>query len=399
MISRSAALDRAVGVLVVGAGVFGLWAATRAAEAGLSTLVVDKRGVGAGASGGQLGVLSAHAPDRWNAKKAFQLRALVALEAEIARLEAETGRSTGYGRVGRLAPVRKAAFLAQLGARTEGAERWWRDGERRFAYAFAPPDAWPDGRDAWLARSAAPLGCVVDALAARLRPSAYMAALAARLRASGVEILEGWAYAGWRDGSARLERDGAAALRVGAGAVALAAGYEAFAHLKAATGRDLGLGVKGQSLTLRPAPGRAPPRDAPALYDDGVYVVAQDDGALAVGATSETEWSEPATPDPAKAGFLEKARALSPALEGAEIATWWAGVRPKCRLRDPMIGRVEAADGAPLWAMTGGFKIGLGVAHACADALLARIRGDGAPPALPESFEPAAHLAAADTAR
>lgn len=378
--------DETVDILVVGGGVFGLWAATRAIEAGFSVLLIEREWIGAGASGGQLGALTAHTPDRWSPKKAFQLASLAALPEEIAQLEAETGLAVDYARTGRLMPIRSAAFAAQIPARTAGAQAHWAPVDAGFRYDVAAPASWPAGRADWLSPAAAPLGAIVDTLAARLAPRAYLAALAARARRRA-RLREGVGYLGWSRGAADLG-DGA---RVAAGAVVIAAGYESFEMLAPAARPPMGSGVKGQSALLRPPRVRRPPPDAPLLYDDGVYVIAHADGLVAVGATSRADWTAPAAPDPSDDAFLEKARTLCPALEGAEIVEWWAGVRPKSRHRDPLIGRMpDPPGGAPLWAMTGGFKISFGVAHRAASALIDRIADRSDPTALPESFSPAA---------
>ncbi|MGO7515517.1 FAD-dependent oxidoreductase, partial [Rhizobium ruizarguesonis] len=80
----------------------GLWAAVHAERRGIRTLIADDGRLGEGASGGLLGALMPHMPDRWSEKKQFQFDALVSLEAEITALEAETGLSAGYNRSGRL---------------------------------------------------------------------------------------------------------------------------------------------------------------------------------------------------------------------------------------------------------------------------------------------------------
>jgi glycine oxidase len=78
-------------LLIAGAGVAGLWLALKAVRAGLSVTLVERGNPGGGASGGFLGALMPHSPERWNGKKDFQFRALVDLEDEVAGLEAETG--------------------------------------------------------------------------------------------------------------------------------------------------------------------------------------------------------------------------------------------------------------------------------------------------------------------
>lgn len=376
--------EGSVDLLVAGGGVFGLWVARRAAEAGLKTLLLERRRIGSGASGGVVGALSAHTPDRWNPKKDFQFRALAALEDEIARLEAETGLATGYGRIGRAMPIRKAAFLAQLSERAAGAAAHWREGARRWGYERRE-DAALSG---WLSAEAAPLGYVADGFAARVAPLAYLQALRAAAAQAGVAVLEGRSFLAWSGGAEgrALLSDGSS---VAAGAAALTAGFESFAILKAATGADLGGGTFGQAALFRVAvePGR------PLLYDDGIYVIPHDDGTVAVGSTDRKVWAAPDAPDPADVGFLERARALCPALAGRAPERLWAGVRPKAWTRDPLVGRLPGA--APVWAATGGFKIGFGIAHRIASALVDRLTGAADPTPLPESFTVDAHLAAA----
>ena len=93
---------------VIGGGIVGLWTAYEAARQGRSATLIEKRTIGAGASGGLLGALMPHQPTGWNAKKEFQLDGLLTLETEIAALEEMTGVTTGYRRCGRLMPIGNA---------------------------------------------------------------------------------------------------------------------------------------------------------------------------------------------------------------------------------------------------------------------------------------------------
>ncbi|MGB8623546.1 MAG: FAD/NAD(P)-binding protein, partial [Paracoccaceae bacterium] len=73
---------------VMGAGIFGLSIAFACAERGARVRVIEKRRVGAGSSGGVVGALAPHTPERWNAKKAFQFESLIMAEAFWARVGA-----------------------------------------------------------------------------------------------------------------------------------------------------------------------------------------------------------------------------------------------------------------------------------------------------------------------
>eukprot|EP01035_Chromulina_nebulosa_P069165 gene69165-94793_t len=92
-------------ILVVGGGIMGLWGAVKAAQAGLSVILIERDRTGCGASGGLMGAMFPWMPDRWDEKKQFQYEALTSLPAELAVLEAATGLSAGFRRSGRIIPL------------------------------------------------------------------------------------------------------------------------------------------------------------------------------------------------------------------------------------------------------------------------------------------------------
>jgi glycine/D-amino acid oxidase-like deaminating enzyme len=375
--------SKIVDVLVVGGGVFGLWSALKAAQAGLNVLLIDKNGVGSGASGGVLGTLAAYAPHRWDDRKSFQRDALLRLEYEVAALETQTARRTGYRRIGRISPLRSAAFRRQISDREVGAKQWWSPIDPRFTYSIDPAEIWT--RRNWINPDEASYGIAYETLAARIAPWRYIDALrAAVLRTC--RVVEGIAYQRWHGGRAILSNGE----NIAVGAVVFAHGWCAFRDMEAATAhRRLGTGVKGQAVLLRP--GMAQDwSNFPLIYDDNIYITPHENGLIGVGSTSETNWSNPCSIDKDNDGFLQKARQICPAIRDAEIVRWWAGVRPKSRKRNPIVGRLPCQ--APLWAMTGGFKIGLGLAHHCATALVERLIGVENPMALPKSFQISAHF-------
>ena len=170
-------------VTVIGAGIFGLACAWACARRGRAVRVLEAKRVGAGASGGVVGALAPHVPERWNAKKQFQFEALRDAGAFWAEVEAASGRDTGFARRGRLLPLAQAEAVTLAEARAVAARTVW--GE---AGAWSVAEAW-DGR--WLDPQAAPFGVVRDTLAAQLAPRQAVAALAAACRATGVVIEEG----------------------------------------------------------------------------------------------------------------------------------------------------------------------------------------------------------------
>ena len=121
----------------------GLWAALKADRLGIPTLLLDAGTLASGASGGLLGALMAHVPDRWSEKKQFQFDALVSLETEIARLESETGLSSGYRRSGRLIPLPKPHLRDIALRHAQDARENWASAGHDFRWDVLEPDAVP----------------------------------------------------------------------------------------------------------------------------------------------------------------------------------------------------------------------------------------------------------------
>lgn len=377
-----AAGQPAVDLLVVGGGVMGLWTALFAARDGFSVRLVEKRTIGAGASGGVLGALMPHLPDRWNSKKAFQFDALVSLEAEIATLEAETGLSVGYRRSGRLIPLPKPQNRDLALRQAQDALAVWTTPGRSFAFEVqeaAPLAGWP-------AEEAMAHGLVRDHLAARIAPRRLLDALRAALdRHPNAAITEGVGLEAIDPvaGLARLS-DGS---DVAFGTCVLAAGVETFPMIAAVNPpltRPTGTGVKGQAALLKAAIDPT----LPVIFADGLYIVPHEDGLVAVGSTSENSFAEPRTTDGLLDTLIDKARQMAPVLVDAPVVERWAGVRPKAIGREPMVGRHP--DHANLSMMTGGFKISFGIAHKLAREVVNEIKGGSL--GVPPSFTVQSHL-------
>lgn len=377
-----AAGQPAVDLLVAGGGVMGLWTALFAARAGLSVYLAERRHIGAGASGGILGALMPHLPDRWNAKKAFQFEALVSLEAEIAALEAETGLSAGYRRSGRLIPLAKPHNRDIALGQARDALSVWKTPGRSFPFDVldAPPVA------GWPAPEAMAHGLVHDHLAARLASRALLSALKAALeRMPAVTLREasGLVALDPAVGSARFDDGNSLAF----GHCVLAAGVETFALLGPITpplAKPMGMAVKGQAALLK-----APVDPAlPVIFADGLYIVPHEDGLVAIGSTSENAFAEPLSTDGLLDGLIEKARRMAPILADAPVVEHWAGLRPKAIGREPMVGRHP--DHANVSLMTGGFKVSFGLAHALARAVLDEMKGGTLD--VPPSFTVMAHF-------
>nr|WP_280116308.1 FAD-dependent oxidoreductase [Pannonibacter sp. XCT-34] len=371
-------------VVVIGAGIFGLSVARAAVRRGMRVTLVEAAAIGSGASGGVLGALMPHMPARWNAKKAFQFEALAALSGLVADLEAETGLDCGYRRCGRILPITTADLRAHHEARAAEARTRWSTATTGFGYELVDAGA----LGGWLAPEAAPFGAVLETLAARVSPRAYLAALAASLASAP----DGRGQIRLGDGLARLDdATGTVHLvsgdRIRAERIVLAQGFAAFSALAALTGKTLGEGQKGQAIRVAVEV----PASLPALYCDGLYVVPHADGSVAIGSTALTGVTDTKPEPAATADLLERAVRFCPQLAGAPVLEAWAGIRPKPAARDPLVGRVPGLERS--FVATGGFKTGFGLAHRVAAALVSELLGETPEHPLPASFRPEAHFA------
>ncbi|MEM9140328.1 MAG: FAD-binding oxidoreductase [Pseudomonadota bacterium] len=356
-------------ILVIGGGVFGLSVAYAAVKAGLDVQVVDAEHPGAGASGGIVGALTAHAPTRWRPMMAFQFQALLDLPGRIAEIEAATGLSAGYARTGRWTPLGTEKARARAEADVDAAPTTWGDRAATAIIEDLPPEAQP-----WITPKAARFGVQTDTISARIDPRAYVAALAA---AVGPDRITQRKVLRVEPGFARTATGGLPARHI-----VLAAGWQGWDLVAAFDPALAGRGVKGQAALMRVA-------EAPAkvIYREGIYVIPHATGLVAVGSTSENHF-DTSDVDEKLDHLIAQARHLSPALEGAEVVERWSGLRPKPPHREPVIGPIP---GAPrVWIAGGGFKIGFGIAHAAGDALVAMIQGQETANPVPETFLPGA---------
>lgn len=381
---QSAALPAHVDLLIVGGGIMGLWAAVKAKRQGIRTLLLDAVRPASGASGGLLGALMPHMPDRFGEKKKFQFDALIILEDEVQRLEAETGLTCGYRRCGRIIPLPKPHLRPIAARHAQDAAEHWRAGNRKFAWNLleTSPDA------GWISPQTGPAGFVHDTLAARVSPRALTCALLAVINASRhVQRVDGQRVVSLEKDAAMLQTGE----RIGFGHVLIAAGIGSFPLLEQLGGaeggallRPLGSAVKGQAALLK----TDVDPDRPVIFLNGLYVVAHEGGHVAVGSTSEDHFEDGFSTDDQLDALIARAREMSPDLQKSQIVERWAGLRPKAIDRDPMVG--PHPDFPQVIALTGGFKVSFGLAHRLADAALAGVTGQAAE--LPSSFTLSHHL-------
>ncbi|WP_372570671.1 NAD(P)/FAD-dependent oxidoreductase [Ruegeria jejuensis] len=339
-----------IDITIRGAGIFGLSIAWVCARRGAKVQVVDPNGPGAGSSGGLVGALAPHVPENWNAKKAFQFDSLMLAEPFWRDVEAAGGVSPGYARLGRLQPILDDKALHLARAREVSARSLWQGAADWSVRPSAEVGNWAP---------ASPTGYVIhDTLTARMHPRRACAALSAALTTLGTQIV-------------REAED--------AGQVLHATGVHDLAELSRAFGKTVGNGVKGQAALLRFNAG-----EVPQIFADAVHIVPHADGTVAIGSTSERDYSDPNTTDSVLDDVLDRATRALPVLHGAEVIERWAGVRPRSRSRAPMLGDHPLHPGQ--FIANGGFKIGFGMAPKIAQ-VMADLMLEGRDE-IPEDFRP-----------
>jgi len=349
-------MGRAADVTVVGAGVFGLASAWACARRGAKVRVIDRTGVAAGCSGGVVGMLSPHAPERWNETKEFQFQSLVYGEAFWREVETVGGVSSGYDRVGRLQPIDTERALELARERTENAVVHWQGKAHWRVIDAAKAGDWAPATSTGL--------LIEDTLSARLHPRRACEALVAALHARGCTVEIGEA--------SNLQ-----------GQVIWATGVAGLKELTEAKGKTVGNGVKGQAAVFGLDAGGAPICSA-----GDVLVVPHADGTVAVGSTSERDYSSPDATDDLLEDLIARACDVFPLLAAAPVVERWANLRPRAKSRAPMLGEHPLHQGQ--FIANGGFKIGFGMAPGVSEAM-ADLVLEGRD-TIPDRFRPEASL-------
>lgn len=341
-----------VDVTVFGAGIFGLSVAWSCVKRGAKVQVIDPNGVAAGSSGGIVGALAPHTPENWNDKKEFQFQSLITAEDYWSEVAEVSGRSPGYARSGRLQPIPDQRAHDLAFKRQKGAAKLWRG---KASWDIKPAADF----EGWCPNS--PTEFVIhDTLSARIHPRQACTALAAALKAKGVEI----------------KSEGAPK-----GHIVWATGWRGLLELSKEIERPIGNGVKGQAILLEF--GRA---DLPQLFADALHVIPHADGTVAIGSTSERDFEDPYATDAQLDEVYQRAIDAVPALRNAPILARWAGVRPRAKSRAPILGQHPTRAGD--FITNGGFKIGFGMAPRAGEVMADLILENR--DAIPEGFRPEA---------
>src|SRR4051794_11481856 len=321
-------------VVVVGAGVIGLASAWRAAQRGLSVLVVERDEPGAGASGVAAGMLAPVTEAEFGEESLLQLNLASAemwpdFAAELAE---RTGLDTGY---------RASGALVAAADRDDGEElrRLY-----RFQQSLGLEVEWLGSRDA---RKLEPRlsprvsGAIHAAGEGHVEPRAVVRALVAAFEHEGGEIFNA-TVTEVAPGGVVL----AGGKRIDAERVLVAAGCWSGAFAGAPDVRP----VKGQILRLR----GPEPLTERLVRTPRCYVVSRANSEVVVGATVEERGFDTTVTAGGVHRLLEAAWEVLPEIEELELVETAARLRPATPGNSPVIGERDGV----VWA-TGHYRNGV----------------------------------------
>jgi len=358
-------------VVVVGGGVIGLSCAWRLARGGARVAVVERGEPGGGATRVAAGMLAPVGELTFGEPELLELTLAAArLYPEfVAELEAATGVSTGYERLGALHVALDRDEAAQL-RRVHDLQR-----SLELEAEWLPPRRC---RDLEPGLTPSFHGGVLAAGEAAIDPRALTRVLLAACAAEGVEVrtgtevvdgvFEGERLVGVRTASRRSDTSEVSDRRldeVRAESVVLAGGARsgAMAWLPAEA-RPTVRPVKGQVVELRTRDGEPPARHI--LASERVYLVPRADGRLVVGATVEEMGFDTAVTAGGIHDLLREAYRLLPDVAEMEWVGASAGLRPGTPSNLPLVGP-GAIDGLVL--ATGHYRNGILLAPLAAQAV------------------------------
>ena len=371
-------------LVAIGAGVIGLACAWRAAQAGMSVLVLERDEPGAGASGVAAGMLAPVTEADFGEEALLELN-LSGRElwgGFAAELEELTGMPSGYAEDGALVVAADRDDTAEL--------RRLHDFQRRLGLDAA----WLTPRKCReLEPGLAPRvgGAILAPQDGHVDPRAVVRALVGALEAAGGELIAGAEVVSLEAEAGRVTglatTDGR---RVSAGAVLVAAGaWSAQGALASECGAPAVRPVKGQLLELRVRRGHSPPARR-VIRTPRCYVVTRGRAAngevgVVIGATVEEQGFDTAVTADGVFRLLEAAWEVLPEVGELELVSARAGLRPGTPDNAPAIGRGEPE--GLLWA-TGHYRNGVLLAPITARAVVELLRGAEMPEKL-RPFDPA----------
>jgi glycine oxidase len=361
--------------VVIGAGLIGLACAWSAARRGLSVLVVERsEKPGAGASGVAAGMLApvTEADFGEEAGLALGLAARERWPAFAARLEEETGRSTGFRESGALVVAADRDDVEELRRLHELHVRLGLDSEWLAPSACRRLEPWLSPRVA--GGMSAPGDAQAD-------PVATTRALAAAVD----EIVYAFEVTSIESDGGRVSGVSGPAGRIDCEQVVVAAGAWS-AKLADVPVRP----VKGQIVELRTRAGDGEPLGR-IVRTPRCYLVGRGDGRVVLGATVEEQGFDTAVTAGGVHRLLEHAWEVVPETGELELVRAIAGLRPGTPDNRPVIG---AGDPEGLVWATGHWRNGVLLAPLTGEAVAELLSGGSLPDATaglgPERFSTAA---------
>jgi glycine oxidase len=317
--------------VVVGGGAIGLCCAWRIARRGGRVVVADRAEPPAGATRVAAGMLAPVGELAFGEPELLRMT-LAAAEAYpgfVAELEAASGASVGYERMGALHVALDRDEAAEL-RRVHELQR-----SLGLGAEWLPPrrcrDLEPGLTPSFNGGVHAPEEGAVD-------PRRLSEALLAALAGEGVEVLRAEIVEALVDGE-RIEGVRTAAGEVlRAEAVVLATGaWSGAAEWLPGTARPPIRPVKGQILELRSLDGDAPPCER-IVASERVYLVPRPDGRLIAGATVEERGFDTTVTAGGVHELLREAYRLLPDVAEMELVEAMAGLRPGTPDNLPLVG-------------------------------------------------------------
>ncbi len=354
-------------LVVVGAGIVGLACAWRAAQAGMSVLVVERDAPGAGASGVAAGMLApvTEADFGEDALLALNLEGRALWPGFAAELEERSGMPTGYAEPGALvvaADRDDAEELQRLHAfqRERGLESEWLGprAARELEPALSPRIA----------------GAILAPQDGHTDPQSVVTALDAALRSAGGELLTGVEVCGLNTAQGAVtgvRTAGGPDVRTSTVLVAAGA-WSAQGELAREASAPAVRPVKGQLLELRVRRGLQPPATR-LVRTPRCYVVTRADGRVVIGATTEELGFDASVTADGVFRLLEAAYEVLPEVAELELVATRAGLRPVTPDNAPVIGAGELA--GLMWA-TGHGRNGVLLAPLTARRIVEALRAD-----------------------
>ncbi|WP_414039204.1 glycine oxidase ThiO [Acidithiobacillus sp. M4-SHS-6] len=346
-------LKKRESIILVGAGVIGLLAAMRLAEAGFDVSIVDRQQAGQEASWAGGGILSPlypwHYPPELLRLSFYSMSLHQALAVELKTL---TGIDPQWSQSGlRIMAGESDRIPDEI---SHWAQQWrlnWLrlDGEGALENSLWCPEV------------------------AQVRNPRLLSALMARCRQLNVKFIEHTEVTGLRSSQGQLcgleTTQGflpSAYVIVTAGAWTGKLLEKAGVHLEIYP-------VRGQMLLLQGQAGMLHSM----IMRDHQYLVPRQDGLILAGSTSEIVQFDKSVTTEARQALWDFAHHYLPDLTSAHIIRQWSGLRPGSHESIPYIGPLPAWKG--LYVAAGHFRYGLTNAPATAEILVSILTGETAP--------------------